>query len=268
MSAEESSGTAQLLGQIERLDGRDLQLWSIAALIILVLAAGILALLFPDVVWHLGTMHLDGRYLPQLFFGFVGLILLFNIYALQKRYSLRAARTDLLRELIRRQSAEQQALVDPLTEVFNRRYMEQVLAREVNRANRLGSAITFLMIDLDGFKSVNTRLGHLKGDQLLCEVAHVLKRNFRTSDTVIRYGGDEFLVVMPDTSSMQAIPAMNRLLAHAKRWNQDHADEDYTMSLSCGLSTYNKGDNMESVIAAADQHMYTEKARRSIASTQ
>ncbi len=261
MPTQESSGTLELLRRIDRLDGRDLQLWSITALVILVLAAGVLALLYPEVVWHLGTVEIEGRYLPQLFFGFISLILLFNIYALQKRHSLRMARAELLRELIRRQSAEQQAVLDPLTEVFNRRYMDEVLKREINRANRLNSPITLLMIDVDGFKGVNTRLGHLRGDQLLCEVAHVLKRNFRTSDTVIRYGGDEFLVVMPDTDEQQAVPAVKRLLAHVERWNAEHPDDDYTMSLSCGTSTYVKGGNLESVLAAADQNMYAHKER-------
>lgn len=266
MDREETTRTAELQREIRGLDDKDLQLWSMGLLVIVVLAAGFAALVLPNVMWNLRILRVDGRYLPQLFFGFVVLIVLFNIYALQRRRLHQRTRDELVRELVRREAAEKLSLVDPLTELYNRRYLDQIMPRELSRADRLGTPLTFLMLDVDNFKSVNTRFGHLRGDRVLSEVAQLLKRTFRTSDTVVRYGGDEFLVVMTETNETQAQPALERLLQQVDRWNRANSGEGFTLSLSCGLAAYSKGENAADVLHAADQRMYVHKARQSPAS--
>lgn len=247
--------------ELEALEGRDLQLWSIGLLILIVIAAGFLSLILPNLMWNLGEMRLDGRYVPQLFFGFIVLVALFNIYAMQQRRALRATRTELLKQLVRSEAAEHLALIDPLTEVFNRRYLEKILPKEIKRADRHGESLTMLMIDVDGFKSVNTRFGHVVGDKILKEVAQLLKSTFRTSDTIIRYGGDEFLVLLPEADQEHAQIAVRRLLERVDQWNQASPIPGYRMSLSCGTSAYAKGGRPEEVLASADQRMYEQKER-------
>jgi len=248
--------------ELEGLEGRDIQLWSIIVLMLVVLAAGFVAVMLPGIMWNLPVIRIDGRYLPQLIFGLVSLTVLFNVYALQQRRALRATRRDLVQQLMARQAAEKLALLDPLTEIFNRRYLDQVLAKEVSRADRLGASLTFLMIDVDNFRVVNTQFGHVFGDRILKEVALVLRRTFRASDTIIRYGGDEFLVILTGTNEEQARHAVARLQSQVQTWNEENSTVGYVMGLCCGMAGYSKGANVQEVIELADQRMYARKAQQ------
>jgi diguanylate cyclase (GGDEF)-like protein len=204
-------GTREIQQQIMALSGRDLQLWSITLLVVLVLSAGFAAVLAPNLVWKPALAHVEVRYLPQLFFGLISLVILFNVYIIGQKRELHATRKALVQELIFNERLEGLSLIDPLTQLFNRRALDQMLSKEVVRANRLGSSLTILMIDLDDFKSINTRFGHQVGDTFLGEAAQLLRTTFRGSDMVFRYGGDEFLVVMPETTEEQAENALRRL---------------------------------------------------------
>src|SRR5205085_11400332 len=105
----------------------------------------------------------------------------------------------------------------------------------------------------------NTRYGHLAGDRILMEVAMLLRKNFRAADLIIRYGGDEFLVIMPDTNLAQGTVAIDRLEGLLVRWNgKEH--RQYTLSLSCGLATYSPGQSVEDIINTADADLYVRKA--------
>jgi diguanylate cyclase (GGDEF)-like protein len=255
--------TARLQQEIRALEGRDLQLWSIGLLMLVVVAAGFIALILPNVMWNMGELRVAGRYLPQLFFGFISLIVLFNVYAFHQRHLMTVTREELVRQLVRSEAAEQMAMIDPLTGVFNRRYLDEVLPKEVSRTKRLKSQLSFAMIDVDGFKSVNTRFGHVVGDQVLTEVAHLLKAHFRLSDSVVRYGGDEFLVVMSDTDEHGAQVSVERLQEAVERWNAAAAIAGYKMSLSCGVAAFADAASASEVIEAADQKMYFQKLRNS-----
>ncbi|MFQ5776685.1 MAG: GGDEF domain-containing protein [Terriglobia bacterium] len=245
--------------ELQSLEGRDVQLLSITVLMLLVMAAAVVALILPNVVWNLPDLRLKGRYLPQLLFGFVALIILFNVYVIDQRRLLRKTRNALLAQLGRAHTAERLSLVDPLTDVFNRRYMDYVLPMESKRADRTGNALTLLMIDVNDFKVVNDRFGHAEGDRFLQGVVQVLKKTFRQSDTIIRYGGDEFLVLMPDTDEKSSRPAMERLLKEVDGWNRAHPDAGHEMALSCGLASYRKGATIADVLDLADQQLYLRK---------
>ena len=251
--------------EIHALEGRDLQLWSIGALICLVVAAGFVAIIWPNLMWNLGAVQLNGRYLPQLLFGFITLIVLFNIYVLQQRQTLQSRRDELVRQVLRSEAAERLSMMDPLTETFNRRFLEYVLPRELGRTNRHGRTLAFVMCDVDGFKSVNTRFGHPAGDKILTEVAGLLKRTFRASDTVIRYGGDEFLILMDDTDEPGAGPALDRLQSLVQAWNRAKPMDGYKLGISCGVAAYTKGANIQEVLDTADDRMYQSKLRMATA---
>ncbi len=119
-------------------------LWSIGILVILVLTSGLLALVLPNLVWTQRVMHVEHSYLPQLFFGLISLILLFNIYLLSQKRNLNTTRLALIRELVLNERLESLSLIDPLTQLLNRRALNELVPREVARANRLGSSLTFM----------------------------------------------------------------------------------------------------------------------------
>jgi len=258
----EASRADELRREIHSLEGRDLQLWSIGILTALLAVAGFVALVAPNLMWDLGDLRLSGRYLPQLVFAFTVLIALFNIHALVQRRTLQNTRDELVRQVVRSEVAERHSLVDALTETFNRRFLEQVLPKDISRADRTGTSLTFVMCDVDGIKSVNTRFGHLAGDKVLTSVAALLRKNFRATDTVIRYGGDEFLVIMDDCDERRAEPALERLQSLLQGWNVANPMAGFTLSLSCGVAAYSKGAKIEEVLDTADQRMYHEKLRK------
>lgn len=250
---------AKLLREMQVLEGRDLHLWSVGVLVLLIVAAGFAALIVPDLVWGSQSLRVDTRYFSQLFYGFVTLILLFNLYAFEQRRELRHARNELMHQLIRSEAAEMTALKDPLTGTFNRRYFDQIIQGEVNRTNRQSGKLAVIIIDVDDFKSVNTRFGHLGGDQVLVEVGQLLKSTFRSCDVVVRYGGDEFLVLLTDSDEDEAQSALDRLKQRVDEWNRTDPIPGYHLALSCGVAGYAKGMKIEDVIAAADDRMFVEK---------
>lgn len=256
----QTSPVGDLLRQIHALDTQDSGIWGKNFLVIMVLCAGFLSFVYPHLMWDLPELTLDSRYLPQFFFGLTALVVLYNAHMLDQRKRLRFAREEMVRQLLRAESTETQALVDPLTQVYNRRYLDKILRLEMSRADRSDKSLAVMMIDLDGFKAVNTRFGHITGDHVLREVADMLNQVFRRSDTVIRYGGDEFLVLMPDTTEEQAAHAVTRLQSEGASWFQKDSGRGYQVGFSCGGATYRKGGNINDVIQSADQRMYAEKA--------
>ena len=244
--------------QIQQLSGRDLQLWSIGILVILVLTGGILALVLPNVMWAQRVIRVEHAYLPQLFFGLISLIVLFNIYLISQKLTLNNTRRTLISELVLNERLESLSLIDPLTQLLNRRAMNELIPREVSRANRIGSHLTFMTIDLDGFRALNSKLGSTEGNRVLMDFAGMLRTVFRGGDIVLRQGGDEFLVVMPDTSEEQADFPIQRLLHLVEQWNRDH-DKGYELSFSWGLAPYITGSDFEDVLRTVDRKMYQKK---------
>ena len=112
--------------QIQQLSGRDLQLWSIGILVMLVLTSGLLALILPNLEWSQLFVHVDRFYLPQLFFGLISLVLLFNIYLLAQKRNLNVTRLALIRELVLNERLESLSLIDPLTQLLNRRALNEL----------------------------------------------------------------------------------------------------------------------------------------------
>jgi len=260
-SADLQQSSEDLQRELESLSTRDWQLWSICALVILVIAAGLAAFVLPSVVWAGLAIHADHRYLPQLFFGMIALIVLFNVYILDQKRTIDRTRARLLRELVESAKAKEVALVDPLTNVFNRRYLDEVVPHEISRAARAATDLSFLVLDVDGFKDINTRFGHAGGDQYLRDVATLLKKTFRGSDAVLRLGGDEFLVILPETSDRQAKRAAERLQWETRWWNQA-GHTKYQLSFSCGVATYREGMDAKELLDLADKDMYRTKTER------
>jgi diguanylate cyclase (GGDEF)-like protein len=244
--------------QIQQLSGRDLQLWSIGILVILVLTSGLLAVVLPNLVWSQRVVRLEHFYLPQLFFGLISLILLFNIYLLTQKRSLNSTRLALIRELVLNERLESLSLIDPLTQLLNRRALTELVPREVARANRLGNGLTFMAIELNGFSAINSKFGALEGDKVLVEFARILKTVFRGADLTFRQGGEEFLIMMPDTTEEQADFPVQRILREVDQWNLA-SKKGYEVSFSWALAPYVTGSDAEDVLRTVDRKMYSKK---------
>lgn len=143
---------------------------------------------------------------------------------------------------------------DPLTGVLNRSFFSEALQLEMAKAQREGGRIMFIMVDIDRFKMFNDEHGHLAGDQVLTKVAERLTSKVRASDMVIRFGGDEFLVVAPRKGEEDSCePILGRLQ------NEEPLDEKGELSLSMGCSSWSPDQDIDEVLDLADRRMYEHK---------
>ena len=117
-----------------------------------------------------------------------------------------------------KQIKQLQALVikDGLTGLYNSRYIKEILHNEIYRAKRYDRPLSLLLIDVDDFKKINDKQGHLVGDKVLKRIADILKRKLRKSDKVGRYGGDEFLIILPETTKVQAGKIAKELMGYPR----------------------------------------------------
>ena len=150
------------------------------------------------------------------------------------------------------------AVSDPLTGLANYRRLLDVLETETERTNRNGRPFAVLLLDLDGLKKINDTYGHLVGSHALNRLAHILRIHCRAIDTAARYGGDEFALVLPETSHEEAERVANRIRAVLA------SDlEQPQISASIGIALYNgNGERIEKLLSDADAQLYFEKARR------
>jgi diguanylate cyclase (GGDEF)-like protein len=150
------------------------------------------------------------------------------------------------------------AMIDSLTGLNNRLYFNQAFDREVERVLRYGHTICVLMIDVDDFKTVNDTYGHLAGDEVLRAIADILQSSVRKSDVVARYGGDEFVILMPmaDEAKGKAVAARIQELLGA--WNETSPVSDVQLGLSIGVHEAGP-DNVKDILIKADEKLYREK---------
>jgi diguanylate cyclase (GGDEF)-like protein len=157
---------------------------------------------------------------------------------------------------------ERNAMMDALTGLFNRRYFESSLGREAERSRRHRVTSSLLMLDLDGFKSLNDRFGHGMGDRVLQTLGELILRRLRAIDLPCRYGGDEFAVVLPDTDRTNACLTAERLRAnvghhfHGQAVRGSHLE----LTVSVGVATYSEGcATVDALVQAADHALYLAK---------
>jgi diguanylate cyclase (GGDEF)-like protein len=156
------------------------------------------------------------------------------------------------------------AVRDPLTGLLNRRIMETVLNREFKRAKRYGSPLSLAFLDLDYFKIVNDRHGHECGDALLKYVAGQLVGITRDSDVVARYGGDEFVIILPGTPSQEACKLLQRLQQHFQDKPMRYEGRVIPVSISFGVAsmTDQKVADPEALLRIADTMLYNIKKNK------
>ncbi|WP_287371006.1 sensor domain-containing diguanylate cyclase [Oceanithermus sp.] len=151
-----------------------------------------------------------------------------------------------------------EAALDPLTGVYNRRQLDQQLARLASLAARHGHVFSLAVVDMANFGSVNNRYGHLVGDRVLARVAGLLKQALREEDEVYRLGGDEFVIVLPHAGREEGLHAARRAAEVIAR---DPELSHYGVHANFGLAVYREGDTPEDLLERADREMYAAKKR-------
>lgn len=178
-----------------------------------------------------------------------------SMRAINEHLMERLSEINTLQEQLRRQ-----AMHDSLTGLFNRRYLDEMLDRELARAKREGPPLTVMMLDIDHFKKLNDTYGHQAGDEVLRALAEMLLKNSRAEDIPCRYGGEEFLLVLPNMGRHDAI-------ARAEQWRREFeamrivfANVTMNSTVSIGIATFPEhGSNHQTLIESADKALYAAK---------
>ncbi len=202
--------------------------------------------------------------LEQAVRGLVGVVLLFNTYALYQNWALKRLQRQLAQQIenaarleTRAELLQRLAMHDPLTGLSNRRVAEDRLAGEVSRSRRYGHALTIITFDLDDFKRINDVYGHAAGDLVLKAFADRLSRVIRTSDIAVRMGGDEFLLILPECPESQ-VPV---LLERVGSVSVEIRGKTIPFGYSAGWAGYRPDESPGSLLERADQLLYARKRR-------
>jgi len=157
---------------------------------------------------------------------------------------------------------EKLAITDGLTRLYNLRHFYKQLELEIDRCNRYGHSLALLLLDIDHFKKCNDTYGHLEGDKVLVRLGQIIKVCLRTMDSAYRYGGEEFTIILPETNGKEANNVAERINAsvESERFSTE-AGEDFSITISTGVTEYFKEEQLSTFIHRADQAMYKSKAK-------
>jgi diguanylate cyclase (GGDEF)-like protein len=191
-----------------------------------------------------------------------------NFFVLLKRS--RRFTENILRLLSRRlreasdaiEVATLEKIQDPLTALYNRRYMESMLSHELQRANHAGYPVSLIMLDIDHFKQLNDTYGHLAGDAVLRRLADLMKSQIRRADIACRYGGEEFVIILPETKLEVAAERAETLRKDYAELIVEHHGQHMRSKLSAGVAAYPlTAEAPQELIRVADTALYAAKAR-------
>jgi diguanylate cyclase (GGDEF)-like protein len=151
---------------------------------------------------------------------------------------------------------------DPLTQLFNRRYMMEVLEKEIHRTARKGSPISLILMDIDHFKKVNDAYGHQHGDAVLVNVAGLIRQHLRSYDVAARYGGEEFVVILPETPLDESMVVAERIRQGIQQVAFTGKLQQLKITISMGVAVYPAPgvDTIDDIIRVADEALYRAKA--------
>jgi diguanylate cyclase (GGDEF)-like protein len=254
---------------MRQMDRRQWWLWSYAIIVTLLLLVAVASFAFPALLSTADTYY--SFFLNQAVRGLVGMVLIFNVYVIYQQLQITRIRRQLTDQVFAVDKVEElaqevyrMALLDPLTGLFNRRYIEQRLQDEIARSQRHGRALSVILFDLDEFKQVNDTYGHGAGDALLKAFAEKLSKATRGSDASARYGGDEFLVVLPECKPDNVQHVLKRL----EGVRVDIEGHSLPIALSAGWAEFLPGESVKDLLARADAALYANKRAKSAAHPQ
>jgi len=255
-----SAPARRAVDSFAELEKRDWELWSIALILLTVFAGGVITFVYLTTRADERVNPLVLRFVWVLLFGLIALVLLLNIYLLDKKRALAQARRRALEQELELEERRAHALTDSLTETYNRRFFDEVTPKEVRRAVRANRPLSVLLADIDDFRRVNEELGHFTGDEVLREVAATLKSILRTSDYIFRFGGDEFLILLPETNDAGAEVVTRRLHQALAARTDLQQRLGRAVTVTVGPATFLSGRTLESVIEEAEKQVFA--ARR------
>ncbi|MBT8135293.1 MAG: diguanylate cyclase [Gammaproteobacteria bacterium] len=178
----------------------------------------------------------------------------------QRTVDMSLTNTQLREEILERQKIEEKliqlATIDPLTSIPNRRKFDEVLEYEMNRDSRYKNELSLIFCDLDYFKKINDKYGHKIGDDALKAFTQLVSDNIRKTDVIARWGGEEFALLLPETSIMVAASAAEKLRSETERFDFPHVGH---ITASFGVTQYIEGDTEASLINRADDALYKAK---------
>ncbi|HAY38511.1 MAG TPA: diguanylate cyclase response regulator, partial [Desulfobacteraceae bacterium] len=157
---------------------------------------------------------------------------------------------------------ENLAITDGLTKLYNLRHFYNLLEIEIDRCRRYGHSLALLLADIDNFKVYNDTYGHLEGDKVLVRIGQIIRSCLRTMDSAFRYGGEEFTVILPETSAQEANNVAHRIRTAVEFENFFPEPENVvTVTISIGVTEYYNKELLAEFIKRADQAMYLSKER-------
>ena len=258
MFKHSESSLARVNQQLSRLEKRDWELWVVVSLAGVLVSVALLIAILPS-AFKSETIHFEISFSRHFGIGLLLMLALLNTYLVTKHFEIRRLREQFISSTLENQVTEQESFTDSLTGVYNRRSLEQLAGQFISQARRRQTPLTFLMIDADEFKQINTRFGHLSGDFVLREIAEILKSSIRGSDAAVRYGGDEFLLLLGDTTLLGSRKVVDRIETKLEEWNDANHLEGMRLSLSIGEAQWNEGETLDEVLSEADHRMYVQK---------
>lgn len=154
---------------------------------------------------------------------------------------------------------KEESLIDPLTGLYNRRFFTKMLGKELLRAKRFKHPLSVILLDIDHFKRYNDKYGHKVGDKVLKAVAGILRRSVRKVDTVFRYGGEEFAIVVPETNFNDVSKLAERVRSNVEKESKKIKSIRHHVTISLGVATYKKEYKLGKIVESADQLLYEAK---------
>jgi diguanylate cyclase (GGDEF)-like protein len=199
------------------------------------------------------------RWAQPLLYGLFAMMVLASFYLAQREAVFQGLEHELVNQKIEAELNRELALMDPVTEVYNRRYVRVVLKREIGRVQRYGTGLALMMLDITGFRHVNTSLGQAGGDVVLRQVAHLIQNGVRNSDIVVRFGGDEFLVILTDTQVEGAEMLAVRLREQLHNWSRSSGLGEFDLTFAIGLAHYAPDRRIDELLGIAEQRMLQDR---------
>ena len=254
---EQVGPQARIQDELLRLESRQREVWVLVAFAGAVVLLGVLSLLIPNSFWQHNELEL--RFSPQVLFVVMMVTVVVVLQIVRRDMELKKLRLANLQRTLTARSEQAASMIDAITNVFTRSFLRDLLQGEIARAERTTRPLSLLMCDLNDFKQVNDRYGHLMGDYVLSQIATILKSCVRGSDYIVRYGGDEFLLLLPETDGKGGEIVRNRIHQKVEEWDRTNRMGDVPVSVSLGLYLHVPGQTGEQDLAEADSRMYAEK---------
>jgi diguanylate cyclase (GGDEF)-like protein len=197
--------------------------------------------------------------IPPMLFGVIALLVLVNFYLAQRDAVIRGLQHELVQQKIEAELNRELALQDPVTEVYNRRYLRVMLSKEISRVKRLGKSLAVMLVDITGFRRVNESLGHTGGDVVLRQIAQLLQTKARNSDLVVRFGGDEFLLILPETDDAGVQMLSARIKESLADWSRRSGMTEFNLRFAIGSARYTQDRPLDDLLKAAEQRLQQDR---------